>query len=98
MLLPPFAEGLSVAETRSSRSGGPGGAFSSGGGVSQQHYMWRTFTNDMFMDDGSSYAYATTEDGTGATISFTYPDGIISWMTRQSKETQTPAGTQKSFL
>ena len=50
------------------------------------------------MDDGSSYAYATTEDGTGATISFTYPDGIISWVTRQSKETQTPAGSQKNFL
>ena len=71
---------------------------SSGGGVSQQHYMWRTFTNDMFMDDGSSYAYATTEDGTGAKISFTYPDGIISWMTRQSKQTQSPAGSQKNFL
>ena len=71
---------------------------SSGGGVSQQHYMWRTFTNDMFMDDGSSYAYATTEDGTGATITFTYPDGIISWMTRQSKETQSSADPQKTFF
>ena len=71
---------------------------SSGGSVSNQHYMWRAFTNDLFMDDGSPYAYATTEDGTGATVQFRYPDGVISWLTRQTKETQKPAAARKSFF
>lgn len=64
-----------------------------GNEVSPQHYMWRALTNDMFMADGSQYAYSTTTDGTGKTISFTYPDGVISWLSRQIK--QTPAEPEK---
>lgn len=59
-----------------------------GGGVGMQHYMWRTLTNDMFMADGSEYAYASTVDGTGKTVHFTYPDGVINWLSQQTKATQ----------
>ena len=70
----------------------------SGAAVGTQHYMWRIFTNDMFMADGAQYAYSTTVDGTGATISFTYPNGIISWLSQQSKQHQgQSAGRQNIF-
>ncbi|MBQ6067623.1 MAG: hypothetical protein IJK89_12485 [Clostridia bacterium] len=70
----------------------------SGATVGTQHYMWRIFTNDMFMADGSQYAYSTTVDGTGATISFSSPNGIISWLSQQSKQTQPTSAPGKSFL
>lgn len=56
-----------------------------GNTVGTQHYMWRTFTNDMFMADGSPYANATTVDGNGKTVSFRFPDGVIDWLSRQTK-------------
>lgn len=62
-----------------------------GNGVGMQHYMWRTLTNDMFMADGSEYAFSATVDGAGNTIRFFYPDGAISWLSQQSKNGQEKA-------
>lgn len=70
----------------------------SGAEVATQHYMWRIVTNDMFMDDGSQYAFSTTRDGTGETIRFTYPDGVIHWLSLQSKQEQAPSEPKASFL
>lgn len=56
-----------------------------------QHYMWRIFTNDMFMEDGSQYAFSTTLDGSGNTIEFTFPNGIISWLSSQIKPALAPS-------
>ena len=56
----------------------------SGADVSPQHYMWRIFTNDMFMDDRTPYAFSSTVDGNGAAVAFTYPDGVIRWLSRQT--------------
>ena len=66
-----------------------------GSDVSVQHYMWRIFTNDMFMADNSQYKYSNTEDGFGNTVTFTYPDGIISWL---SQQTNSVAETEKTGL
>lgn len=68
-----------------------------GGSVGMQHYMWRILTNDMFMADGSQYAYSTTKDGTGATINFQYPDGIINWLSQQTKQEQGSTSESPSF-
>lgn len=65
--------------------------------VDTQHYMWRSLTNDMFMADGSQYAYSTTTDGTGETITFTYPNGVINWLSQQSKADQNKVGNKGSF-
>lgn len=70
----------------------------SGENVDTQHYMWRILTNDMFMDDHSQYAFSTTVDGTDATVRFTYPDGIISWLSRQVRQEQDQTETQKTFF
>lgn len=68
-----------------------------GNKVSPQHYMWRALTNDMFMADGSQYAYSTTTDGEGRTITFSYPDGVISWLSQQTKAAQEKPAKGESF-
>ena len=69
-----------------------------GDAIGTQHYIWRCFTNDMFMADGSQYAYSTTEDGAGATVSFTSPNGIISWLSQQSKQNQEQTEGRKNLF
>ncbi len=69
------------------------------GNVATQHYMWRIVTNDYFMNDNAPYANATTLDGSGAVVSFTYPEGVISWLNRQSRPAAQPgSGQSMSFL
>ena len=68
-----------------------------GNKVSPQHYMWHALTNDMFMADGSQYAYSTTTDGEGRTITFNFPDGVISWLSRQTKAAQEKPEKGESF-
>lgn len=69
----------------------------SGGSIIMQHNMWRSFTNDMFMDDTSQYAYSTTLDGYGNTVSFTYPNGVINWLSSQARTDEARA-TEKTSL
>ncbi len=56
------------------------------GGDKAQHYIWGTVTNDMHMNDGSTFMYSTTKDAAGRTITFpTENDGVISWLCQQKK-------------
>lgn len=57
--------------------------------VDAEHYIWGAVFNDMFMKTGEQYAYSTTKDATGKIITFTQPDGIISWLTQQEKSERT---------
>lgn len=52
-----------------------------------EHYIWESFTYDMFMADGvTPYAYATTIDGKGQSVSLETPGiGVIDWLSRQQK-------------
>lgn len=52
--------------------------------LNNQHYIWGTVTNDMFMNDGSVYKYTSTVDGSGKKITFKYPNGVIYWLSRQT--------------
>ena len=52
----------------------------------KEHYIWGAVTNDMFMDSGEQFYYSTTVDGTGKTITFKNPKGIISWLSLQTNE------------
>ena len=52
----------------------------------KEHYIWGAVTNDMFMDSGEQFYYSTTVDGTGKTITFEPPYGIISWLSLQTNE------------
>lgn len=50
----------------------------------KEHYIWGAVTNDMFMDSGEQYYHSTTVDASGKTITFENPNGIISWLSRQT--------------
>ena len=54
-------------------------------------------TNDMFMDDGSQFAYSRTTDAEGNKISFENPNGIISWLSLQTNE-KAENGKELSFF
>ena len=63
----------------------------------KEHYIWGAVTNDMFMDDGTQFAYSTTVDGKGNNISFKIPNGIISWLSLQTNK-KAENGKQLSFF
>lgn len=60
-----------------------------------QHYLWEAVTYDMHMADGvTPYVNTTTKDGSGKTVTFDESaEGVISWLSRQSKESGGKADT-----
>lgn len=54
--------------------------------LDKEHFIWGAVTNDMFMDTGEEFYYSRTYDGTGAKITMSRPDGIISWLSLQTNE------------
>lgn len=63
----------------------------------KEHYIWGAVTNDMFMDSGEQYYYSKTVDGNGKEITFSTPDGIISWLSLQTNE-KADEGIKLSFF
>ncbi len=55
----------------------------------KEHYIWEAFTFDMHMIDGvTPYAYASTVNGDGSSVSFQDPEvGVISWLSAQRSYT-----------
>lgn len=70
------------------------------GGEKAQHYIWGTVTNDMHMNNGDPYWFATTRDAAGRTISFEDEnEGVISWLSTQKRtSTSQPDTETKSFF
>ena len=60
-----------------------------------QHYLWEAVTYDMHLADGvTHYVNTTTKDGSGKTVTFDESaEGVISWLSRQSKESGGKADT-----
>jgi poly(3-hydroxybutyrate) depolymerase len=44
------------------------------------HHSWFSVNNDMFSAEGGDYPKMKTVDGNGERVTFTYPDGMISWL------------------
>lgn len=58
------------------------------------HNTWDAATHDFFMDDGAHYKDVTITDGNGKSVTLKYPDGLISWLSSQSKsENQSNSST-----
>ena len=55
-------------------------------GKNDIHNTWDAACHDMFMDDGQPQKDVTTTDGEGAIIKLSYPSGLITWLSQQSKE------------
>lgn len=50
------------------------------------HNTWDAVCHDMFMNDNQPQKNVTTTDGEGAIIKLSYPAGVITWLSQQSKE------------
>ena len=46
------------------------------------HSSWFAVNFDMFSVDNGDYPYMTTENGLGETVTLTYPNGMISWLSQ----------------
>ena len=55
------------------------------GGFDEEHYTWLAITHNLRMNNGSTYAYTTTVDGTGSPVSFSDGSGFFDWLSHQSK-------------
>ena len=54
--------------------------------TSSAHHTWFAVNNDMFTYDNGDYYNMKTIDGNGKTVKLTYPDGMISWLSRYTSE------------
>ena len=54
-------------------------------GENDIHNTWDAACHDMFMNDGQPQKDVVTTDGNGAEIKLTYPAGLITWLSQQSK-------------
>lgn len=61
------------------------------------HNTWDAATHDFFMDDGAHYKDVTITDGNGDTVKLKYPNGLISWLSSQSKNND-QTGTSNSSI
>lgn len=50
------------------------------------HYSWIAVCNDMFSSSNGDYPDMTTVNGLGETVTLTYPDGMISWLSQFSSD------------
>lgn len=50
------------------------------------HNTWDAVCHDMFMNDNQPQKDVTTNDGEGAIIKLSYPAGVITWLSQQSRE------------
>ncbi len=48
--------------------------------IASAHFSWIAVNNDMFSYKNGDYPFMKTVDGTGAEVTLTYPDGMISWL------------------
>lgn len=65
--------------------------YPSGNPTSSSHHSWFAVNYDMFSSDNGKYPFMQTMNGLGEKVTFTYPDGMISWL---SNFTSNYDGTQ----
>ena len=62
-----------------------------GSATGTTHDTWYAATYDMFMLDNGEFTDSVTYDGTGKTVTLTYPKGMIHWLSRFSSAYSVPA-------
>lgn len=56
--------------------------FPDGSMTISSHYAWYAVTYDMFSISNGDYPYLSTVNGLGDTVTLTYPNGMISWLSQ----------------
>lgn len=50
------------------------------------HHAWFAVNHDLFSAENGAYPYMTTVNGLGETVTLTYPNGMISWLTSHTSD------------
>ncbi len=67
-------------------------------GEADTHNTWDAATHDFFMHDGTHFKDVTITDGNGEEVRLTYPKGLISWLSSQSKADDSDNGAGGSII
>jgi hypothetical protein len=67
--------------------------YPSGNPTSSSHHSWFAVNYDMFSSDNGDYPYMKTVDGNGNTVTLTFPDGMISWLSGYTSDFDGSAAT-----
>lgn len=67
-------------------------------GKADIHNTWDAACHDMFMNDNMAQKDVVTKDGNGKYVQFTYPQGLIYWLSCQSKETAEEEGEKRRTI
>lgn len=72
-----------------------------GSAAASNHYSWFAVRYDMFTTKGKAYPNMSTVDGNGKSVTLTYPNGMISWLSAHSSEyggAQDDSGTDSDSI
>ncbi len=62
------------------------------------HNTWDAACHDMFMNDNKAQKEVVTKDGNGKNVTLSYPQGLIYWLSCQSKSNQKEEGEKGSTI
>lgn len=60
--------------------------YADGTNTSSGHHAWFAVNNDMFSAENGDYPEMSTVNGLGETVTLTYPEGMISWLSQFSSD------------
>lgn len=67
-------------------------------GKNDIHNTWDAACHDMFMNDNKAQKDVVTKDGNGKYVTFSYPQGLIYWLSCQSKESLEEEGEKRRTI
>lgn len=62
------------------------------------HNSWNAVIHDLFMNNHELFPTMKTYDGNGKEVNLTYPEGFISWLSRQCLENRTEKPVKLNFF
>lgn len=68
-------------------------AYPDGERCPSQHFSWFSVNYDMFSSTNGDYPYMSTVDANDNTVTLTYPDGMISWLSSKTSDFDGSAAT-----
>ena len=67
-------------------------------GKNDIHNTWDAACHDLFMDDNKAQKGMIVKDGNGKYVTLTYPQGLIYWLSCQSRESEDEPGKRRTLL
>lgn len=72
--------------------------YADGSKTESAHFAWFAVNNDMFSAENGDYPDMSTVNGIGGSVTLTYPDGMISWLSQFSSDFDGTAATDSGNI